>query len=188
MVYLEATQTIYNNADLTYSFGELPHATRASTLTSSFTPLNHYLEEQSPIICAMLHSLVIYDKSATMSSGNMNLVVDMINSHLPNLRTFCYQVSANTSTTLQGHVADSCRRTCRTSRILQPWARLGTDIRATLELPVPPTIETVHPLLYQELCSINRLLYNIAIEAMAIRMTTRRRMRSYHEVALSRGD
>ncbi|KAH0044786.1 SGT1-domain-containing protein, partial [Aureobasidium melanogenum] len=92
MVYVEATQITYNNADLVYSLGDLISRVSTPGHIAAFVPFNCYFEQYSPTKMAMLHSLVIQDKFETMSARDMKSVVDIVNSCLPNLRVFGYYI------------------------------------------------------------------------------------------------
>lgn len=186
-LYAEASKTIYNNADLTYAFGELPPLAKSLGSTSASTPLGHYLEQHSPTTRAMICTLVIHGKSATMSPREMKAVVDIVNSHLPNLRVFGYHVSANTAGSFMERVRNSCREICRTPKDIQPLAHLKADIRLFLELPDPVWLASTEPTLYERLCSVRRLLSGYAMETITQRVRGRRVAQDFHGLALDRG-
>lgn len=187
MLYAEASKIIYNNADLTYAFGELPPLAKSLRSSSASAPLNHYLEQHSPTTRAMLYTLVIHSTSAAMSPREMKAVVDIVNTHLPNLRVFGYHVSANTAGSFMERVRNSCREICRTPKDIQPLAHLKTDIRLFLELPDPVWLASIEPTLYEGLCSVRQLLSGYAMETITQRVRGRRVAKDFHGLAQTRG-
>ncbi|CAD0106651.1 unnamed protein product [Aureobasidium uvarum] len=117
-LYLEVSQTMYNNSDLTYSFGQLPPAAKVLKSSSAFTPLGRYFDQHSSMTCAMLISLVIHDGPAIMTPRDTKTIVDLVNFRLPNLRVFGYQIDADTAVSRSELSRGSYRRISRSFRIL----------------------------------------------------------------------
>ncbi|CAD0106596.1 unnamed protein product [Aureobasidium uvarum] len=84
LIYAEATPVIYANAHLEYTFGERHDIMRGPTL------LHEFLEKLSSASSALYHHLTIINNNnhapgRSLSAKDMNILVDLINSKLPNL-------------------------------------------------------------------------------------------------------
>ncbi|CAD0082245.1 unnamed protein product [Aureobasidium vineae] len=83
LVYAEATPIVYANARLEYTFGERPDVIRGPTL------LHEFLDKLPSASCALYRHLAIvnnnYASGESLSAKDMNILVDLINSKLPNL-------------------------------------------------------------------------------------------------------
>ncbi|KAG9948834.1 hypothetical protein KCU85_g4715, partial [Aureobasidium melanogenum] len=185
--YLEATPTIYNNADLTYSVGELPSAAKPLKVAPASNPLRRFLERHSPVTRAMFRTLVIRDNPIAMSPRAMKLLVDIVNSHLPNLRVFGYQISTDVSKSFIENFRDSCRSIFRMPRTMQPLAQLKHTTRTFLELPIPAELESVNLKMYQTIAGVRNLLCGYAMDTVTHKVQGRHASRRYHEIALEFG-
>ncbi|KAH0156967.1 hypothetical protein KCU67_g8099, partial [Aureobasidium melanogenum] len=179
--YVEATPTIYNNADLVYSSGKSTSDPSMRDCLLAFAPLSRYFEKHSLTTKAMLDSLAIREKFATMSARDMKLVVDIVNFHLPNLRVFGYHVSENAASSPPN------RSFCRTFSTLQPLACLRAKVRPFLYLPVPAGLllnkASSHPT-----SNTKKHFYgDYFMKSIDERVKGRRAMHDYHEAALQHG-
>ncbi|CAD0082372.1 unnamed protein product [Aureobasidium vineae] len=73
---------MYMHVDLEYTTGTTPSAHEKPTL------LHTFLEKLSPTTSSLYHHLTIIDGSRNLTAKDMRILVDLINSKLPNLLTF----------------------------------------------------------------------------------------------------
>jgi hypothetical protein len=181
-LYAEASQTIYNRADLTLSFQQLPSATRS---TPAFTLLSRYLERHCSTNCVMLCSLVIQDKFAALSPRDARAIVELVNTRLPNLSAFGYQIGAITSVTRPDLLLSFCRNYRRATEVIQPLVDLKASVRTTFDLPVPAELSSTNS--YTALCQMSKHIAGEALRIVKRVREARRLMRGYYEEALDRG-
>ncbi|KAG9669599.1 hypothetical protein KCU99_g6749, partial [Aureobasidium melanogenum] len=187
ILYVEATPTIYSNADLVYSSDKLTSDPSMQGCLLAFAPLSRYFEEHSLTTKAMLDSLVIREKFATMSARDMKLVVDIVNFHLPNLRVFGYHVSEDAASSPSSRRRDSRRSFSRTFSTLQPLACLRAKIRPFLYLPVPAGF-ILNKASSRLTSNTKKGFYgDCFMKFIDERVKGRRAMHDYHEAALQHG-
>ncbi|KAG9526722.1 hypothetical protein KCV07_g319, partial [Aureobasidium melanogenum] len=188
MFYLEASTTIYNNADLAYSSGKLPPDAESLKSTAAFNPLSCFLEQHSPTTRSMLNSLVINDKPGAMTPRDMKFIVDLVNIGLPNLRVLGYQVGASTATSPNDLIRNSYFSVTRIVKVTQPFARLKFGILTFVEVPIPTELTAAQPQFYHSLCDLRRQNYRYATKLIPHMVKLRREVHKDHELALQRGD
>ncbi|KAH0346496.1 hypothetical protein KCU81_g3908, partial [Aureobasidium melanogenum] len=188
MLYVEATKTIYNNADLVYSSGEILPVAKSLKHTVAFSPLTRFLGSHSPTTCSMLTSLVINDKSAAMTPRDMKLIVDLVNIRLPNIRVLGYQVGTTTATSLTDLLRDTYLSIAGIIKVVQPFACLKSGIRTFVEVPISTELATLQPQLYHSLCHMRHHIYAYASRIISRMVRLRRIAHKHHALALQRGD
>lgn len=202
--YVEASETIYNNADLTYLCGALLPVTKALKRNSvakslcryykslevdqASKSLSRYLKQHSAATCSMLHSLIISDASTTMTSQGMKSIVDLINTRLPNLRILRYHVDASKAPSLQDFLQSSCLTLAHTTKVVQPFARLRFGIATFLEVSIPEEPASAASHWYHSLCEVRERLVIYADNILTPLGHFRRGIRARHESALQRGE
>ncbi|KAG9568028.1 hypothetical protein KCU71_g3332, partial [Aureobasidium melanogenum] len=202
--YVKTSETIYNNADLTYSSGKLLPVTKSlesnhafKSLSRALKPLeldfaskclNRYLEQHSAVTRSMLHSLIINDSSTTLTPQDMKSIVDLINARLPSLRVLGYQVSTNTGSSLNDLMQSSSSSIAHTTITIQPFACLRPEIRTFIEVPISAKLEAALPQLYHSLCEFRERLSIYATEVIRQMARVRRAVNDRHELTLHRGE
>ncbi|KAG9858936.1 hypothetical protein KCU98_g332, partial [Aureobasidium melanogenum] len=202
--YLEASETIYNNADLTYASGRLVPVTKplkstpgfkslsrslkSLELNFAFKSLSRYLEQHSAVTCSMLHSLVINDVYNAMTPQDMKLIVDLVNARLPGLQVLGYQVSTDIGFSLNDLMMSSSSSIAHTVITIQPFARLRRGTRTFLEVPIPAKLASALPQVYDSLCDLRERLLVYAAMVMSPMAKLRRAANKRHELTLHRGD
>jgi hypothetical protein len=181
-LYAEASQTIYNRADLTLSFQQLPCAARS---TPAFTLLSKYLERHCTTNCVMLCSLVIQDKFAALSPRDARAIVELVNTRLPNLSALGYHIGAITPVTRPDLLPSFLRNYRRAIEAIQPLVDLRASVRTTFDLPVPAELSST--ISYVALCQMSKHIVEVALKIVRQVREARRLMRGYHEKALDRG-
>lgn len=203
-LYVEASETIYNNADLTYTSGKLLPVAKSLNSTPGFKSLSRYLEslelnfafkclsryleQHSAATCSMLHSLVINDVSTAMTARDMKSIVDLVNARLTGLRVLGYQVGVDIGTSLNDLLKGSSSSIAHTVITIQPFARLRPEIRTFLEVPIPAKLASVLPQVYDSLCDLRERLLVYAAMVISPMSEVRRAANDRHELTLHRGD
>ena len=181
MLYAEASKTIYNHADLTMSYIPLPPIMEPTAIPAL---LSRYTERHCPTTLAMLHSLTIDDRFAALSTRDTRLIVDLVNTHLPNLRVLDYYVRFSTATSS----SDFLRRICRLFLGVQPFACLRAGVCTTLKTDDLPDDLPLHDqLTLPFLRDLRERLVNRVISDITRTANDRRLIRDDHTRALDRG-
>jgi hypothetical protein len=183
-LYTEASQTIYNNADLTISLGQ---SSTTVGFDPAFTLFNRYLGQHCSLTREMFLSLVIHDESATMSAGDARSIVDLVNTQLPDLKTFGYYVVPSTIASTTAILRRFCIYHSRAILAIQPFVDLKDGVRTTLDSPVPAELASMHPQTYTSLCQTRQYLAEKALKGVLQLRMIRRLVRAHHTMALNRG-
>jgi hypothetical protein len=181
-LYAEASQIICNNTGLTVSLSVLPRAARP---VPALTLFGRYLERLSPSTRDMLPSLVIHDKSVAMSPRDAKSLVELVNTHLPNLRAFRYYVNASAGL-LEDLELRFRSAHFRATKAVQPFVGLPAGVRTTLALPASRKIAVWDTQLHSELSEISKHFAEEALERSGRVHESRRATREHHELALNR--
>ena len=184
-LYIEASQTIYNNFDLSLSNHKW------LLLRGKFAPapelLHRYLVQHCSATRDMIPSLVIHDGSAAMSPRDAKSIVDLANTQLPKLRAFDYHVITRPVGSLGDLLQDFLRNHARAIRNVQPFVDLKAGVRKALDLPIPTRLRSLGPQLDSSLCRLGQQFAE-EIPKMALQMREHRRLvKRHHTLALDRG-
>ncbi|KAH0282442.1 hypothetical protein M436DRAFT_67179 [Aureobasidium namibiae CBS 147.97] len=183
-LYIEASQTVYNNVDLTLEFYRSPSPARP---TSASELLHRYLGQHCARTLEMIPSLIIHDELALMSPGDADSIVCLVNTQLPNLKVLGYHLMASGGSSLPLILRSFCRKHCRAISTIQPFVNLQAQIHTNLDLPVPPEVASLDPQLYIQLCGISKDFAERALQTIKRLQEFRKVMRDQHALALERG-
>lgn len=185
-LYVEASQIIYNNADLSLCNydSELLYNGKVAPAPRL---LHRYLEQHSSPTRDMIHSLVIHDRSAAMSPGDAKSIVDLANTRLPKLRAFEYHVVTSSMGPPPNVLRDFFRNHARAVRNVQPFVDLRTGVRKAIDLPVPTQLTSGDVQLNGELRNLSQQLAEKFSEMPAQLREYRRLVKRHHTLALDRG-
>jgi len=182
--YTEASQTIYNNADLTLANHQWLNASKFAPALKLF---RRYLERHCSLTREMLLSLVIHDRSAAMSAGDTRFVVDLINTHMPKLRVFKYHVITANIGSPELFVHEFVCNRARAGKAVLPLVSLRAGIRTTLDMPIPTDPALNDPHIYPFLCEVRQRSLEQALEAVLRLRDMRRGTREHHAWAVNSG-
>jgi hypothetical protein len=189
-LYAEASQTIYNNADLTLTF-DLWSPTATPTFAS--TLFSRYLRQHCSLTREMFLSLTILDEVGIMSLKDAGSIVALVNAQLPNLRSFEYYnfgFEIDHMSRLAPYIPfDMDRFRCnysRAVRAIEPFAGFGGGVRTTLDMPVPNSASS-HIQTYSLLCRLRQKFIEKALQPHTLVHQYRANMRRSHATALEYG-